>query len=167
VELVSELSADLPGVTCSPGKVNQVVLNLLTNAVQASPEGGRVTIRTRRRDAGVCIEVSDQGHGIPPEIRDRIFDPFFTTKPQGEGTGLGLSISHGIVADHGGRIEVDSEPGRGTTFTVCLPLSPPPPPRPGARRAIGDGDGDGGSAERAAARPTAGTDTSEPAANVG
>jgi signal transduction histidine kinase len=115
----------LPGVTCSPGKINQVVLNLLTNAVQASPDGGRVTVRTRHVKDGVQIQVADTGHGIPPEIRGRIFDPFFTTKPQGEGTGLGLSISHGIVSDHGGRLEVESEVGAGTTFTVTLPLCPP------------------------------------------
>jgi signal transduction histidine kinase len=115
----------LPGVTCSPGKINQVVLNLITNAVQASPDGGRVTVRTRHIKDGVQIQVADNGTGIPPEIRDRIFDPFFTTKPQGEGTGLGLSISHGIVSDHGGRLEVESEVGVGTTFTVTLPLCPP------------------------------------------
>jgi signal transduction histidine kinase len=115
----------LPGVTCSPGKINQVVLNLVTNAVHASPENGRVTVSTRRVDHGVSIRVADDGHGIDPVIRGRIFDPFFTTKPQGVGTGLGLSISHGIVADHGGHIDVESEPGRGTTFTVTLPLSPP------------------------------------------
>jgi signal transduction histidine kinase len=124
VELLSDLTP-LPGVTCSPGKINQVVLNLLTNAVHASPEGGRVTVRTRPVDGGVAIEVADHGIGIAPAIRDRIFDPFFTTKPQGQGTGLGLSISHGIVSDHGGSIDVESAEGSGTTFTVFLPLSPP------------------------------------------
>jgi signal transduction histidine kinase len=73
----------------------------------------------------VVIEVADTGSGIEPAVMERIFDPFFTTKPQGQGTGLGLSISHGIVADHGGRIDVASEVGRGTTFTVRLPATPP------------------------------------------
>jgi len=124
VELVSELSP-LPGVTCSPGKINQVVLNLVNNAVHASAEGGRVTVRTSQSDGGVMIKVIDNGTGIDPAVRERIFDPFFTTKPQGEGTGLGLSISHGIVSDHGGRIDVESEKGAGTTFTDFLPLTPP------------------------------------------
>jgi signal transduction histidine kinase len=142
VELACDLHP-LPGVTCSPGKINQVVLNLLTNAVQASPDGGRVTVRTRHVNDGVQIQVADNGQGIPPEIRGRIFDPFFTTKPQGEGTGLGLSISHGIISDHGGRFEVESEVGVGTTFTVTLPLCPPSvaaeqaPPR---RAAVVDGE---------------------------
>jgi signal transduction histidine kinase len=143
VELVSDLQP-LPGVTCAPGKINQVVLNLITNAVHASSEGGRVIVRTRHVDGGVQIEVADNGAGIDPAIRGRIFDPFFTTKPQGEGTGLGLSISHGIVADHGGRIDVESEPGAGTTFTVFLPLAPPGAPAglPAAgRRTVAAGDG--------------------------
>ena len=85
-----------------------------------------MTVRTRRDgDSSVVIEVQDQGAGIPPHIRDRIFDPFFTTKPQGQGTGLGLSISHGIVAEHGGAISVESAPGAGTTFVVHLHAAPP------------------------------------------
>ncbi|MGB7158966.1 MAG: ATP-binding protein, partial [Tepidisphaeraceae bacterium] len=124
IELVSDL-APLPGVTCSPGKINQVVLNLVSNAVDATPNGGRVTVRTRPLDGGVEIKVIDTGSGIDPAVRGRIFDPFFTTKPQGEGTGLGLSISHGIISEHGGRIDVDSARGAGTTFTIFLPLTPP------------------------------------------
>lgn len=122
------LTADLqplPPVVCYPAKVNQVVLNLLTNAIDACPSGGTVTVATRSVPKGVEIHVTDTGSGVPPEIRDRIFDPFFTTKPPGQGTGLGLSISHGIVADHGGRIELDSPPGGGAHFTVYLPLRPP------------------------------------------
>jgi two-component system NtrC family sensor kinase len=118
--------APLPPVTCQPAKINQVVLNLVVNAMDACGEaGGTVTVRTRPSRDGVEIQVADTGSGIPPGIRDRIFDPFFTTKPQGRGTGMGLSISHGIVAEHGGRIEVDSTPGRGSTFSVYLPLTPP------------------------------------------
>jgi signal transduction histidine kinase len=114
----------LPGVTCQPAKINQVVLNLVANAIDACPDGGTVTVRTCVvADGGVEIRVIDTGTGIAPDVREKIFDPFFTTKPQGQGTGLGLSISHGIVADHGGRIDVESEPGRGACFIVRLPPS--------------------------------------------
>ena len=111
----------LPSVSCYPAKVNQVVMNLLANAIQASHEGGKVVVRSRHDDGRVVIDVIDEGTGIPPKVRDRIFDPFFTTKPPGEGTGLGLSISYGIVQDHGGTIAVDSAPSRGARFTVRLP----------------------------------------------
>jgi two-component system NtrC family sensor kinase len=124
VELDVELS-DLPGITCQAAKINQVALNLIANAIDACAEGGQVTVRTRAVSEGVEIEISDTGCGIDPSIRDKIFDPFFTTKPQGQGTGLGLSISHGIVADHGGSIRVESVAGKGATFTVRLPTSPP------------------------------------------
>jgi len=127
----------LPPVTCYPGKINQVLMNLLVNAIDASAEGGAVTVRTAPAPAsdGVLIHVEDVGTGIDPRVIDRIFDPFFTTKPIGQGTGLGLSISYGIVKAHGGTIRVASEPGRGTRFTVSLPLAPqvpalPPPAAP-------------------------------------
>ena len=123
---LDEALSPLPGVLCYPAEINQVVLNLLTNAIEVCPDGGRVTVRTCSRPDGVEIHVSDTGHGIDPAIRDKIFDPFFTTKPVGAGRGLGLSISHGIVAEHGGRIEVSSAPGQGAHFTVHLPLRPPP-----------------------------------------
>ena len=113
----------VPPVACYPAKLNQVVMNLLSNAIDASPESGKVTVRTEAQNGTVRIEVADSGHGIPPEIRERIFDPFFTTKPPGEGTGLGLSISYGIVRQHGGTIDVTSEPGRGATFTVAIPVT--------------------------------------------
>lgn len=123
IEIVQDLGA-LPLVTCYPGKVNQVVLNLLTNAIDASTQGGTVVVRTRSTPEGVEIHVVDSGHGIDPGVRDRIFDPFFTTKPIGKGTGLGLSISYGIVQSHGGRIKVDSSVGQGTEFIVWLPFVP-------------------------------------------
>ena len=119
-------STPLPLVTCYPAKINQVVLNLVSNAIDASPEDGTVTVRTAVEALGVRIEVEDNGTGIEPAVRDKIFDPFFTTKPIGVGTGLGLSISYGIIQDHGGTIEVDSEVGVGTTFRIHLPLKPHP-----------------------------------------
>jgi signal transduction histidine kinase len=114
----------LPPVLCHPGKVNQVFLNLLVNAIQACEPGGAVAVRTRAEPNGVVVEVRDDGCGIRPEHRARLFEPFFTTKPIGQGTGLGLSVSFGIVRDHGGAIEVESEVGRGSTFRVRLPLKP-------------------------------------------
>jgi len=114
----------LPKVFCYPAKINQVIMNLVANAIDASPSGETVVIRSRANGSGVQIEVIDHGHGIDPAIRSKIFDPFFTTKPPGEGTGLGLSISYGIIRDHGGRIEVDGASGKGAHFTVCLPLRP-------------------------------------------
>jgi two-component system NtrC family sensor kinase len=124
VELEMELMP-IPGITCYPARINQVVVNVLTNAIDACENGGKVCIGTRPAEGGVELWVKDTGCGIDPAVRDRIFDPFFTTKPQGKGTGLGLSISHGIVADHGGSIRVESSSGEGTCFTVFLPLVPP------------------------------------------
>ena len=126
VELETELTP-LPEIGCFPAKLNQVVLNLIVNAIDACHEGGKVLVRTRPVGAMVELEVSDDGCGIPDEIRDKIFDPFFTTKPLGQGTGLGLSICHGIVGDHGGTIAVQSTPGHGSVFTVRLPIVMPKP----------------------------------------
>jgi two-component system, NtrC family, sensor kinase len=124
VDLVVEPGL-LPPVTCYPAKINQVVLNLVANGIDACPPGGRVTVRTRPADDGVEIHVADTGSGIDAAIRDRVFDPFFTTKPPGQGTGLGLSISYQIVQDHGGTIQFDSTPGQGTQFVVRLPIHSP------------------------------------------
>lgn len=123
IKLAMDLSP-LPPVTCNAARINQVVMNLLTNAIDACSEGGEVAVRSRVDAQGVMVEVSDTGCGIPPEARDRIFDPFFTTKPVGQGTGLGLSISYGIIKDHGGTIEVESEPDRGSRFIIRLPFQP-------------------------------------------
>jgi len=117
--------APLPPVMCFPAKINQVIMNLLSNAIDASPAGAQVLVRTAVQDDMVEISVADHGSGIDPAVCSRIFDPFFTTKPQGKGLGLGLSISYGIVRDHGGDIEVQSAPGRGATFTVRIPVHPP------------------------------------------
>jgi two-component system NtrC family sensor kinase len=103
-----------------------VFLNLITNAVQAMEGGkGTITLTTRSDGSGVAIEVTDNGKGIAPEVLPKIFDPFFSTKEIGKGTGLGLSISYKIVQQHGGRINVESQPGAGTKFTVWFPLKPP------------------------------------------
>ncbi|WP_321923760.1 histidine kinase [Burkholderia sp. BCC1998] len=113
---------DLPLVECLPSQLNQVFMNLLVNAAHAMPTRGVITIRTSSDGEQVSIAISDTGTGMTPDIVRRIFDPFFTTKPVGQGTGLGLSVSHGIVERHRGTIDVTSEPGRGTTFRVRLPI---------------------------------------------
>jgi two-component system, NtrC family, sensor kinase len=124
---VKKVLAELPAISCSPAQINQVILNLLVNAAQATPEaGGSILVRTSLRDAQhVAIEVADNGRGIPKDVLPKIFDPFFTTKEVGKGTGLGLSISYRIVEAHGGKLEVDSRPGVGTRFTIVLPLAAP------------------------------------------
>jgi signal transduction histidine kinase len=111
----------LPPLLCHPGKVNQVLLNVLLNAVQACAPGGRVAVRTRAEAGDVVVEVEDDGLGIKPEHLPRVFEPFFTTKPLGQGMGLGLSVSYGIVRDHGGTITAESTPGRGSVFRIRLP----------------------------------------------
>lgn len=117
---------DIPAIVCSPSQVNQVFLNLITNAAQAMEGGkGTITLTTRKEGDGVAVEVLDTGKGIPADVMPKIFDPFFSTKEIGKGTGLGLSISYKIIQQHGGRIDVESEPGRGTRFTVVLPAKPP------------------------------------------
>lgn len=116
---------DLPAVTCVLSKLNQVFLNLLQNAAQAIEGQGVITLRTGCQGDEVWVEVADNGQGIAADDLAHIFDPFFTTKPVGQGTGLGLSVSYGIVQQHHGRIEVSSEPGRGATFRVWLPVQQP------------------------------------------
>jgi len=123
IRLETGFGQGLPNVTLDRHMIEQVLMNLVLNAVQAMKDGGGLTIRTSVVE-GVClIEVCDTGSGIPPVVLPRIFDPFFTTKSEGEGTGLGLSVSLGIVERHGGKILVHSEVGKGTTFTLCLPVS--------------------------------------------
>ncbi|MGQ3054111.1 MAG: PAS domain-containing sensor histidine kinase [Roseateles sp.] len=116
--------AVLPPVRCIAAQLNQVFMNLIVNAAHAIRERGTITLTTRAADGWVCITVGDTGCGMSEEIRRRIFEPFFTTKPVGQGTGLGLSLSFSIVQKHGGRIEVDSEPGVGTTFSIWIPEHP-------------------------------------------
>ncbi len=125
---VEKSLGDVPSITCSPSQVNQVLLNLVTNAAQSIDKPrGRITVTTRHPTPGaIAIDIADNGKGIAAEALPRIFDPFFTTKESGQGTGLGLSIAHKIVLQHGGRIDVRSQVGVGSTFTVTLPLQPPP-----------------------------------------
>jgi signal transduction histidine kinase len=114
----------LPEVDCHPNQLNQVFLNILVNAAQAIEKQGEICIRTKLLPGTppqACVEIADTGGGIPAENLKRIFDPGFTTKGVGVGTGLGLAICYRIVAQHQGRIEVESEPGKGTTFRILLP----------------------------------------------
>lgn len=121
VALQIELPDDLPRFPLDANKLKQAFLNLLTNALDATPDGGTVTVRAEQTKQGVEVTIADNGEGIPAEKLDLIFEPFYTSK--GEGTGLGLSITHNIISDHGGRIEADSSPACGTTFRIWLPLS--------------------------------------------
>ncbi|HEX8699006.1 MAG TPA: ATP-binding protein [Myxococcaceae bacterium] len=119
-----EVSRDfqpLPPIRCHPTQLAQVFTNLLLNAAQAIETRGEIHIRTRHENAEVVVCISDTGQGMTPETLAKLATPFFTTKPRGQGTGLGLSISYSIIARHKGRIEVQSEPGKGTTFTIRLP----------------------------------------------
>lgn len=114
---------DIPEVECIATQINQVFMNILVNAAHAIETEGTITITTDRKgDDWVFIRISDTGQGIAEESIKRIFDPFYTSKPVGEGTGLGLSLSYGIIEKHNGRIEVESEVGKGTSFTVWLPV---------------------------------------------
>jgi signal transduction histidine kinase len=112
----------IPEVECLPSEINRVFMNLLLNAAQAIFGQGQIAIRTGVDGHGVFVAISDSGCGIAPENLGRVFDPFFTSKPIGQGTGLGLSLSYGIVQRHKGRIEVQSELGRGSTFRVWIPV---------------------------------------------
>jgi len=114
-------AADLPSVYADPDQMSQVLLNLIINAIHAMPDGGTMKIGLQRDDKGVRLTVADTGCGIPPQDIPKIFNPFFTTKEVGKGTGLGLTVVHGIVREHGGSIDVESEPGSGTMFSIVLP----------------------------------------------
>lgn len=112
---------DLPEIECYPGKLNQVFMNILANAIQAIHGKGKIMIKTFREGDSILISIKDSGKGMPPEVQKRIFEPFYTTKEMGEGAGLGLSICYNIIALHGGKIVVNSKPGAGTEFIISLP----------------------------------------------
>jgi two-component system, NtrC family, sensor kinase len=121
-QLLLHLAEPLPAVEGIPWKLEEVFLNLVLNALEATPAGGSIEVTTRCRATEVLAQVADSGTGIDPAILPKIFDPFFTTKGVGQGTGLGLSICYGIMEKHGGRIEVASQPGQGTTMTLVFPV---------------------------------------------
>lgn len=114
--------ADIPPIDGHPVKLREVLTNILFNAVDAMPDGGRISIRTTHQEGTVFLSVTDTGIGMPADVQSRIFDPFFSTKGT-LGTGLGLSVAYGIVGQHGGHITVDSAPGQGSSFTLCFPCA--------------------------------------------
>ncbi len=126
VEVVRSLAPDLPEITADASQLNQVLVNLVVNAFQAMPDGGKLTIETRRCGGEVLLIVEDTGTGMSQEVLDQIFVPFFTTKDIGQGTGLGLPVAHGIVTAHGGSLDVHSKVGCGTRFEIRLPAAGPP-----------------------------------------
>lgn len=139
VRLKVDLAPNLPSVRADASQIEQVLVNLIVNALEATPDGGKITVTTRlahgpatratnNHQEVVQMSVADTGTGIPVEIQSAIFEPFFTTKP--EGTGLGLSSAFGIIRQHDGKIEVNSSPGKGTIFTVSLPVDAPHPSTP-------------------------------------
>ncbi len=123
IDLARRLDGSLPRVNGNRGRLQQVLMNLLLNAVDAMPRGGTITVAARAVSGRVRIEVSDTGIGISPEHLDKIYDPFFTTKPRGQGTGLGLSVSYGIVKEHSGTLAAESSPGEGSRFIISLPVA--------------------------------------------
>jgi signal transduction histidine kinase len=134
-DIVTEFDTSLPPVPCLPGEFNQVILNLIINAAHAiadvidgqSSEKGAIRIRTRKTENVAEVVISDTGTGIPVAIRQRIFDPFFTTKEIGKGTGQGLAIARSVIIEkHGGTLNLESTEGKGSTFTICLPLEERP-----------------------------------------
>ena len=129
IELEKHMGDDLPPVRADFDKIQQVLINIILNAIQAMPQGGKLTIRTSKADGVIIddtqkdmlrIDISDTGVGIPKENLNKLFNPFFTTKEKGKGVGLGLSVVHGIIGKHNGKIDVESEIGKGTTFTIYL-----------------------------------------------
>jgi len=123
IALNLQLTASAPVVLGNYGKLQQVFMNLIMNARDAMPRGGELTLATDCEDSTVRVEVSDNGVGIPPEHLSKIFDPFFTTKATSRGTGLGLAVTYGLIREHSGKIQVESVPGRGTTFRLEFPMA--------------------------------------------
>jgi len=123
IRLVTEFDGKIPTVKISPNQMRQVILNIVKNAIEAMPRGGTLTLSTRCDDGILKIAVQDTGLGMTDEVRQKIFDAFFTTKEQVRGVGLGLSVCYGIVQDHGGEIEVQSTPGKGSAFCITLPVA--------------------------------------------
>ena len=125
ITIRTELSTDLPIIAADGSQLQQVFMNLVSNAIDAIGKDGTIEIKSQKSDSEISLEVSDSGPGIPEEMQKRIFDPFFTTKQTGKGVGLGLWITHNIVEKMGGSISVKSRVGQGTTFTVRIPATVP------------------------------------------
>lgn len=123
IEIDITIDDDLPRINADGGQLQQAVIALATNAIDAMPEGGKLTFRAFAEPRRVAIEIEDNGIGIPTEDLSKVFEPFFTTKEVGKGTGLGLAVCYGIITDHGGRLSVRSTVGKGTTFTIYLPIT--------------------------------------------
>ena len=123
IKIKLNLDQKISLVTASPNQLRQVILNIVTNARDAMPKGGTLTVETFSKDEKIIIKVKDTGIGIPEEIRDKIFDAFFTTKHTVKGVGLGLSVCYGIIKDHEGDIRLKSKTGKGSTFSIILPTS--------------------------------------------
>ena len=121
VSIIRHLSKELPEITADPSQLNQVLVNLVVNAIQAMPTGGTLTITTHADDNHIVLGIEDNGLGMSQEVLQQIFLPFFTTKDINEGTGLGLPVVHGIINSHGGTIQVESTPDRGSRFEIQLP----------------------------------------------
>ena len=141
IHLVKDLDPGLPRIMADQAQMHQVLINLVVNALQAMPEGGTLTIRTRPGKDRISLVVEDTGSGMSDEVKKKIFLPFFTTKELGQGTGLGLPVVHGIVTNHGGAILVESEAGRGSKFEVFLPIREEGGPPPEGKREGYDLDG--------------------------
>ena len=122
IEVKKDLDPSLSSVMADFDQIEQVCIDLILNAIQAMPDGGRLTLRTQKQDDWLKIEFKDTGCGIPEEYMSKLFTPFFTTKVKGKGVGLGLAVAYGIIQRHKGKIEVQSKEGVGTTFTVYLPI---------------------------------------------
>lgn len=122
IQLMRELAPELPDITADATQLQQVLVNLAVNAIQAMPQGGRLTVKTRAGDSHVLLVVEDTGAGMTEEVKGKLFAPFFTTKDVGQGTGLGLAVVHGIVTSHGGVINVESATGHGARFEIKLPI---------------------------------------------
>jgi two-component system, NtrC family, sensor kinase len=123
IEIALEIGDDLPLVNADAGQLQQALIALATNAIDAMPDGGKLTFRATSQRNRIAVEVEDTGVGIPTEDMSKIFEPFYTTKEVGKGTGLGLAVCYGIITDHGGRLSVRSNVGKGTTFTILLPVT--------------------------------------------
>jgi signal transduction histidine kinase len=122
IRIEFEMDENIPQINADGGQIQQAIIALATNAIDAMPDGGTLTFRAKTTNNRVTVEIQDSGIGIAPENLSKVFEPFFTTKEVGKGTGLGLAVCYGIITEHGGRLAVRSNVGVGTTFTIFLPI---------------------------------------------